>query len=182
MYKVGIITASDKGSQGLREDKGGPAIREILGGFPEDFEVTDYRVIPDEKVRLTSAMIDMADNRKIDLIVTTGRYGVFEARCDSGGYARGHRTPHSGNSGSHEKHQPRHHHARHALESGSRHSRRHTHHQSSGQPEGDRGGSRTDSAVHQARSRYPAGKRFRVRPSVNKKRTYFRMSAVCIPS
>lgn len=75
MYKVGIITASDKGSQGLREDKGGPAIREILGGFSEDFEVTDYRVIPDEKVRLTSAMIDMADNRKIDLIVTTGGTG-----------------------------------------------------------------------------------------------------------
>ena len=75
MYKVGIITASDKGSQGLREDKGGPAIREILGGFSEDFEVTDYRVIPDEKVRLTSAMIDMADNRQIDLIVTTGGTG-----------------------------------------------------------------------------------------------------------
>lgn len=75
MYKVGIITASEQGSQGLREDKGGPAIREILGGFPEDFEVTDYRVIPDEKVRLTSAMIDMADNRKIDLIVTTGGTG-----------------------------------------------------------------------------------------------------------
>ena len=29
-YKVGIITLSDKGSQGLREDKSGPAIRQML--------------------------------------------------------------------------------------------------------------------------------------------------------
>ena len=67
MYKAGIITASDKGSQGLREDKGGPAIREILSGFADTFEVVDYRIVPDEKVRLTSAMIDMADIQKIDL-------------------------------------------------------------------------------------------------------------------
>lgn len=51
MYKAGIITASDKGSQGLREDKGGPAIREILSGFADTFEVVDYRIVPDEKVR-----------------------------------------------------------------------------------------------------------------------------------
>ena len=75
MYKAGIITASDKGSQGLREDKGGPAIREILSGFADTFEVVDYRIVPDEKVRLTSAMIDMADIQKIDLIVTTGGTG-----------------------------------------------------------------------------------------------------------
>lgn len=75
MYQVGIITASDKGYQGLREDKGGPAIKEIIGRFPDDFRVEDYRVIPDEKVRLTSAMIDMADNLKIDLIITTGGTG-----------------------------------------------------------------------------------------------------------
>ena len=75
MYKAGIITASDKGSQGLREDKGGPAIREILSGFANTFEVVDYRIVPDEKVRLTSAMIDMADIQKIDLIVTTGGTG-----------------------------------------------------------------------------------------------------------
>ncbi len=49
MYKVGIITASDKGSQGLREDKGGPAIEKIIRRFAEDFEVADYRMLPDEK-------------------------------------------------------------------------------------------------------------------------------------
>ncbi len=75
MYKVGIITASDKGSQGLREDKGGPAIEKIIGEFAENFEVADYRMIPDEKDQLAAAMIDMADNKRIDLIITTGGTG-----------------------------------------------------------------------------------------------------------
>ena len=75
MYKVGIITASDKGSQGLREDKGGPAIEKIIGEFSDQFEVADYRVLADEKALLSSAMIDMADRLGIDLIVTTGGTG-----------------------------------------------------------------------------------------------------------
>lgn len=75
MYKAGIITASDKGSQGLREDKGGPAIERILGEFADSFEVADYRIVPDEQDQLAAAMIDMADNLGIDLIVTTGGTG-----------------------------------------------------------------------------------------------------------
>lgn len=75
MYKVGIITASDKGSQGLREDKGGPTIEKIVGEFADVFEVADYRMIADEKDLLAAAMIDMADRLGIDLIVTTGGTG-----------------------------------------------------------------------------------------------------------
>ena len=75
MYKVGIITASDKGSQGLREDKGGPAIEKIIGEFSDQFQVADYRIIADEQALLSSAMIDMADRLDIDLIVTTGGTG-----------------------------------------------------------------------------------------------------------
>ena len=75
MYKVGIITASDKGSQGLREDKGGPAIEKIIRRFSEDFEVADYRMIPDEQDQLAEAMKDMTDRLGIDLVVTTGGTG-----------------------------------------------------------------------------------------------------------
>ena len=135
MYKAGIITASDKGSQGLREDKGGPAIREILSGFADTFEVVDYRIVPDEKVRLTSAMIDMADIQKIDLIVTTGGHGLLKTRCNSGSHSRSDRAPHAGYSGSHEKHQPRRHYESYALPRGSGHSRQFHHHQSSRQSE-----------------------------------------------
>ena len=75
MNKVGIITASDKGSQGLREDKGGPAIEKIIGEFSDQFQVVDYRIIADEQALLSSARIDMADRLDIDLIVTTGGTG-----------------------------------------------------------------------------------------------------------
>ncbi len=75
MYKVGIITSSDKGSQGLREDKGGPAIQSIIENFSKDFVISKYIILPDEKDQLAAEMIDMADNQKLDLVVTTGGTG-----------------------------------------------------------------------------------------------------------
>ena len=162
MYKAGIITASDKGSQGLREDKGGPAIREILSGFADTFEVVDYRIVPDEKVRLTSAMIDMADIQKIDLIVTTGGTGFSKRDV----------TPEApleviaGYSGSHEKHQPRRHYESYALPRGSGHSRQFHHHQSSRQSESYRRSARSDSSVCQTRSGYSSGKRLGMRAAL----------------
>ena len=75
MYKVGIITSSDKGSQGLREDKGGPTIEAIIKKFSDNFEVAKYVILPDEQDQLAAEMIQMADNDGIDLIVTTGGTG-----------------------------------------------------------------------------------------------------------
>ncbi|MBR2779276.1 MAG: MogA/MoaB family molybdenum cofactor biosynthesis protein [Firmicutes bacterium] len=75
MYKVGIITSSDKGSQGLREDKGGPKIREILEQFADDFTTAEYTILPDEKDQLAAEMIRMADDLGMDLIITTGGTG-----------------------------------------------------------------------------------------------------------
>lgn len=75
MYNVGIITSSDKGSQGLREDKGGPTIQAIVERFTEDFKVTEYTILPDEKDQLAAEMIRMADEAGVDLIITTGGTG-----------------------------------------------------------------------------------------------------------
>ena len=75
MYKVGIITSSDKGSQGLREDRGGPTIQAIIEKFPEDFQVGKYVILPDEKDQLAAEMIQMADKDGMDLIITTGGTG-----------------------------------------------------------------------------------------------------------
>ena len=47
MYRVGIITASDKGSRGERVDESGAKIKEIAGEF--GYEVKFYRVLPDDK-------------------------------------------------------------------------------------------------------------------------------------
>ena len=75
MYKVGILTSSDKGAAGQREDKGGPKIQEIIEKFPTHFKVTKYIILPDEKDKLAAAMTEMADSDKIDLIITTGGTG-----------------------------------------------------------------------------------------------------------
>lgn len=73
MYKVGIITASDKGSKGEREDKSGAIIREIME--ENGYEVTAYCIVPDEQELLEKAMIDMVDQDKVHLILTTGGTG-----------------------------------------------------------------------------------------------------------
>lgn len=74
MYQVGIITASDKGSKGQREDLSGPAIEKILGEFSR-FSVKKYVLIPDEQLLLQKTMCEMADELNIHLILTTGGTG-----------------------------------------------------------------------------------------------------------
>ena len=63
MYTVGIITASDKGSQGKREDVSGATIKEIIE--KENYKVKEYVIVPDK----------MVDNKSIDLVLTTGGTG-----------------------------------------------------------------------------------------------------------
>ena len=70
--KVGILTVSDKGSRGEREDRSGRAIRETIeaaGG-----EVVRYRVVPDETGQIRAALVEWADEG-IDLVLTTGGTG-----------------------------------------------------------------------------------------------------------
>ena len=73
MFKVGIITASDKGSQGKRVDISGQCIKDIMS--KEGYNVEAYKIVPDEREELSSTMIDMIDNLKMDLILTTGGTG-----------------------------------------------------------------------------------------------------------
>jgi len=73
-YKVGIITASDKGYAGERKDLSGPAIEEILNKT-KVFSVEKYVILPDEIELLKKEMCQMADVDKLDLIFTTGGTG-----------------------------------------------------------------------------------------------------------
>lgn len=70
-YKVGIITLSDKGSQGLRKDESGPLIQELLG---EDYEIALQTILPDEKEPLQAILIEWCST--CDLILTTGGTGL----------------------------------------------------------------------------------------------------------
>jgi len=74
MFNVGIISVTDKGSQGKREDLSGPAIAEMLAGAA--IEIKHKLIIPDEVDRIQKAIIQFADVEKLDLILTTGGTGV----------------------------------------------------------------------------------------------------------
>jgi molybdopterin adenylyltransferase len=73
MIKVGIVTASDKGSRGEREDTSSQTIRELVRGI--EGEVLEYRIVPDEQPLIEQALMDMVDNLGIQLILTTGGTG-----------------------------------------------------------------------------------------------------------
>ena len=81
-YKVGIITLSDKGSRGEREDLSGPAIRRMLeehggqdsSGRPK-YEIVSEVLLPDDQILLEGVLCGMADEEGMDLILTTGSTG-----------------------------------------------------------------------------------------------------------
>lgn len=73
MYRVGIITASDKGSTGERQDISGERIRTIVE--EHGYEVSFYQVLPDEKEILQETMRQLCDENTVDLLLTTGGTG-----------------------------------------------------------------------------------------------------------
>ncbi len=74
MFSVGIITISDKGASGTREDLSGPEIKKIIVSLPA--EVKEYEIVPDVKDLIANKIKEWTDNRKLDLIITTGGTGV----------------------------------------------------------------------------------------------------------
>ncbi len=74
MVTVGILTMSDKGSRGEREDLSGAEIERMIKTLPA--EVKAYEVIPDETDIIKAKLIEYADNLNLDLILTTGGTGV----------------------------------------------------------------------------------------------------------
>ena len=79
MYRVGIITASDKGSRGERVDESGAKIKEVVGEF--GYEVKFYKVLPDDKDVLAEEMKSLCDKNEVDLILTTGGTGFSPRDC-----------------------------------------------------------------------------------------------------
>ena len=73
MYKIGIITVSDKGSRGERADESGPVIRQMVKTLGE---VVSCQVLPDDVDVLIEAMISLSDKEKVDLVLTTGGTGL----------------------------------------------------------------------------------------------------------
>jgi molybdenum cofactor synthesis domain-containing protein len=72
--RAGILTISDKGAAGEREDTSGAVIRELLGSIGAAVE--RYEVIPDEQPKIGERLLEWSDNGDLDLIVTTGGTGL----------------------------------------------------------------------------------------------------------
>ncbi len=70
--KVGILTVSDKGARGEREDRSGAAIREILQGLGAD--IVRYRIVPDDQEAIRKTLSAWADEG-LDLLFTSGGTG-----------------------------------------------------------------------------------------------------------
>ncbi len=75
MYTVGILTSSDAGARGEREDASGALIREMLAG--PDFGHRQYVVVPDDRAIIERTLIAWADEGT-DLIITTGGTGLSD--------------------------------------------------------------------------------------------------------
>jgi molybdopterin adenylyltransferase len=73
MIKVGVLTASDKGSKGERIDESGKIIEEIVKQI--EGELVVYRVVADDRELISSTLIEMSDKYSADLIITTGGTG-----------------------------------------------------------------------------------------------------------
>lgn len=72
-WQAWVITVSDKASQGLREDRGGPLLVDYL--TQAGVEVTKHVVVPDEQAQLESVFKEAADVAQIPLVFTTGGTG-----------------------------------------------------------------------------------------------------------
>lgn len=72
-WQAAVITLSDKGARGEREDKSGPAIVQRLEA--EGYEVVEQILLADDAAALKTTLTRLADQRQLDLILTTGGTG-----------------------------------------------------------------------------------------------------------
>jgi molybdopterin adenylyltransferase len=91
LIRIGIVTISDRASQGVYEDRGGPAIRECLTEILSCEWEAVPRLIADERRLIESTLRELCDAEKCSLVVTTGGTGpsprdvtpeATEAVCD----------------------------------------------------------------------------------------------------
>jgi molybdopterin adenylyltransferase len=74
VFTVGVLTISDKGATGDRQDRSGAVIREILPSI--DARIVNYDVVPDEKELIMTKLVKWADSDNLDVVITTGGTGL----------------------------------------------------------------------------------------------------------
>ena len=74
MYTLGILTVSDSGASGQREDRSGEVIRELLAASL--YRAVRYAVVPDDRHTIVERLKEWCDGDGLDLVVTTGGTGL----------------------------------------------------------------------------------------------------------
>ena len=75
MYRVAILTVSDRSAAGTRDDGSGTVIREMV---TEELSarIVDYRIVPDDRPQIEAALRAWADAEEADLVLSTGGTGL----------------------------------------------------------------------------------------------------------
>jgi molybdopterin adenylyltransferase len=72
---IGVVTVSDRASQGVYEDLGGPAIIDTLTAYLRSPWQPIRHIIPDDRAGIEQCLIRCCDDERCDLVVTTGGTG-----------------------------------------------------------------------------------------------------------
>src|SRR5213082_3301072 len=75
MMTIGVLTISDSGAKGTREDTSGERIRVMVTQLPEAV-ITTGAIIPDEREQIEATLREWSDEKQVNLILTTGGTGL----------------------------------------------------------------------------------------------------------
>ncbi|SRR6266568_240255 len=75
MMTIGVLTISDSGAKGMREDSSGERIRSMVMLLPEAV-IMAGAIIPDEREEIEATLREWSDEKKVNLILTTGGTGL----------------------------------------------------------------------------------------------------------
>ena len=80
VLRIGLVSISDRASSGVYQDQGIPTLRDWLDSVLATPSITITRLIPDERIAIEAALIELVDIERCDLVLTTG--GTGPARRD----------------------------------------------------------------------------------------------------
>ena len=74
-YRYAVVTVSDRGTSGEREDASGPLVAELVQASFPAFEVS-RELIPDDRKAIEELLVQLCDDKLCDLVLTTGGTGL----------------------------------------------------------------------------------------------------------
>lgn len=75
MVKIGLVSISDRASQGVYQDEGIPALLSWLKSALKTAFITEQHIIPDEQIIIEKTLCELVDDLQCNLILTTGGTG-----------------------------------------------------------------------------------------------------------